>query len=459
MSPRHLEILKSTPSGMEKFVLADGVLWVAKGAKSSAALWLHGPEMREHDLEKGFDELVRAVGPAEGFKLVGCGRLIQKIEQWCRQRGYPVLNQAIRNGMFEARFSSRDCKILVAKRLRVLIVDDSKTIRTLLAKVLSSDPGIEVVGTCDRPSEALQAMARLKPNVMTLDLEMPEKDGITLLREFLPRFPIPTVIVSAIRREDGPRILEALEAGAVDYVQKPDAKNLPEISSLLIEKVKAAGGARVAPTSSQMKVPAATKNGGLDLSRLIAIGSSTGGTEALRILLTQLPEEIPPIVITQHIPAIFSKAFADRMNSLCPFHVCEAVDGQEVLPGNVYIAPGGRQMKLRGRSNGRIFIEINDSPPVCRHKPSVDYLFQSVAETCGKRSIGIILTGMGADGAEGLLRMKKAGARTIAQSEETCAVFGMPREAIALGAADEILGIEEVAEKLIQWLGHHWSAA
>jgi two-component system chemotaxis response regulator CheB len=459
MSPRHLEILKSSPSGREKFLLSDGVLWAVKGANASAAIWLHGPELKEGDLERAFEELSRSVASVDGFKLVGCGRLIQKIESWCRERGYPVLNQAVRDGIFEARFSTLDCRILVAKRLRVLIVDDSKTIRTLFEKVLASDPAIEVVGTCDRPSEALQAMAKLRPDVMTLDLEMPEKDGITFLREFLPRFPIPTVMVSAIRREDGPRILEALEAGAVDYVQKPNAKELPEMAALLIEKVKAAGGARVARTPVRVRVPAAPRAGGLDLSKLIAIGSSTGGTEALRILLTQLPAEIPPIVITQHIPAIFSKAFADRMNSLCPFHVCEAVDGMEVLPGNVYIAPGGQQMKVKGRKDGRILIEVNDSPPVCRHKPSVDYLFHSVAETCGKRSIGIILTGMGADGADGLLRMKKAGARTIAQNEETCAVFGMPREAIALGAADEILGIGEMAEKLIQWLSHRRSAA
>jgi two-component system chemotaxis response regulator CheB len=462
MSPRHLELLKPLSSGKEQYLLSDGVLWAAKCSNHSAAIWLHASELAPGDFEKALETLERTVGNAEsieGFKLVGCARLIAQIDQWCRQKGLSVLNQAVRNGVFEAKFSSKDCKILVARKLKVLIVDDSRTIRTLFQKLLSADPGLEVVGATDRPSSALQLMSELKPDVITLDLEMPEQDGVSFLKEFLPKFPIPTVMVSAISREEGPRILEALEAGAVDYVQKPSARELAELAPLLIEKVKAAGGARVARAFVHSPLRSIRRAGGLDPSKLIAIGSSTGGTEALRMVLTQLPAEIPPIVITQHIPAIFSKAFAERMNSLCPFQVCEATDGMEVLPGNVYIAPGGKQMRIHGRKTGRIYIEVNDSPPVNRHKPSVDYLFDSVAEVCGTKSIGVILTGMGSDGAEGLLRMKRAGARTIAQNEATCAVFGMPREAIALGAADEILDIEAISEKLIQWLSHRRSAA
>lgn len=460
MNPRHLEPVKSAKAGNEQHVFSDGVLLAAKGARVSAAVWLHAPEMQKGDLDRAHEILLGEVGQAEGFKLVGCARLVQEIEHWCREKGFKVLNQAVREGVFEARFSGADCRILVARKLKVLIVDDSRTIRTLFHKVLSADPGLEVVGSSDLPSSALKLIAELKPDVITLDLEMPEKDGVSFLKEYLPKFPIPTVMVSAISREEGPRILEALEAGAVDYVQKPSARELAEMAPILIEKVKAAGGARVALPKPRLKVASPPKGVGLlDVSGLIAIGSSTGGTEALRVVLTRLPAEIPPIVITQHIPAIFSKAFAERMNTLCPFHVCEAVDGMEVLPGNVYIAPGGRQMRIKGRKSGRMYIEVNDSAPVSRHKPSVDYLFQSVAEVCGKTSIGVILTGMGADGAEGLLRMKKAGARTIAQNEETCAVFGMPREAIELGAADEVLGIGEIPEKLIQWLSHRRSAA
>jgi two-component system chemotaxis response regulator CheB len=459
MRPFHLELLKSTSSAKEQYVFSDGVLWAAKGAGVSAAVWVHGPETQAGDFERAHELLIRTVGKAEGYKLVGCNRLVRQIGNWCREKGLVLLNQAVREGVFEARFSNGDCRILVVRKLRALIVDDSKTIRTLLEKILSADAGIEVVGSTDRPSAALKLISDLKPDVITLDLEMPEKDGVAFLKEYLPRFPIPTVMVSAISREEGPRILEALEAGAVDYVQKPTSRELRELAPLLIEKVKAAGGARVAPVLSRGRVAPTPKVVGLDPSALIAIGSSTGGTEALRILLTRLPAEIPPIVITQHIPAIFSKAFADRMNTLCPFEVCEAVDGMEVLPGHVYIAPGGKQMRINGRKSGRIYIEVNDSAPVNRHKPSVDYLFDSVAEVCGRMGVGVILTGMGADGAEGLLRMKKAGARTIAQNEETCAVFGMPREAIVLGAADEILGISEIPEKLIQWLSHRRTAA
>jgi two-component system chemotaxis response regulator CheB len=217
-----------------------------------------------------------------------------------------------------------------------------------------------------------------------------------------------------------------------------------------MNSVTLVGGAKKNPTR---RAP-----GSLDQNCLIAIGSSTGGTEALRQVLTELPAEIPPIVITQHIPAVFSKAFADRMNSLCPFEVLEAAHGMEILPGKVFIAPGGRQMQVRKRNDGRLFIVIDDSPPVNRHKPSVDYLFDSVVEACGGKCIGVILTGMGADGAKGMLKLKTAGAQTIAQDEATCAVFGMPREAIRLGAASEILPLGDIASKLILWLSQRKAA-
>jgi two-component system chemotaxis response regulator CheB len=308
-------------------------------------------------------------------------------------------------------------------------------------------------------------IAKLKPDVITLDLEMPEVDGLSFLKQFLPVHPIPTVMITSIGLEEGTRVLQALEAGAVDYVQKPSAVELSEVAPVLLEKVKAAASAKLnfaTKTSPVSLVKGAQVRasglGALDPSCLIAIGSSTGGTEALRKVLTELPETIPPIVITQHIPAVFSKAFADRMNSLCPFQVSEAAHGMEVLPKNVYIAPGGKQMQIKKRPDGRVFIVIDDSPPVNRHKPSVDYLFDSVVAACGEHCIGVILTGMGADGAKGLLKLKNAGARTIAQDEATCAVFGMPREAIRLGAASEVLPLGDIAQKLISWLSQRKAA-
>jgi two-component system chemotaxis response regulator CheB len=274
-------------------------------------------------------------------------------------------------------------------------------------------------------------------------------------------------MITSIGLEEGSRVLQALEAGAVDYVQKPSASELAEVAPVIVEKIKAAATAKVksAPKTSPVTLVGGAKNtnprpyaGHLDQNCLIAIGSSTGGTEALRQVLTELPAAIPPIVITQHIPAVFSKAFADRMNSLCPFEVYEAEHGMEVLPGRVFIAPGGRQMQIRKRNDGKMFIVIDDSPPVNRHKPSVDYLFDSVVEACGGKCIGVILTGMGADGAKGMLKLKNAGARTIAQDEATCAVFGMPREAIRLGAASEVLPLGDIASKLIQWLSQRKAA-
>jgi two-component system chemotaxis response regulator CheB len=257
-------------------------------------------------------------------------------------------------------------------------------------------------------------------------------------------------MVTSISLEEGPRVLQALEAGAVDYMQKPTADELAELSPVLIEKVKAAATAKVKVGKATVQV--SKSKGRMDPSCLVAIGSSTGGIEALRTLLTSLPEVIPPIVITQHIPAMFSKAFADRMNSLCPFSVVEATHGMDVLPGTVYIAPGGKQMQVWRRSDQALQIVVDDAPPVNRHKPSVDHLFDSVVKACGGKCVGVILTGMGADGAAGLLKLRNAGARTIAQDEASCAVFGMPKEAIRLNAAQEILPIGEIAQKLIDWL-------
>ncbi len=461
MALEHLELISEAQAG-EKMTLFDGVLWVGQGRGTSAAVWFNARWFHEGDLERGYDLIREAIGTPTGFKMVGTERIMGQIREWMDDKGIPLLNSAVREGSFELRFFPKECKLQVARKIRVLVVDDSKTIRTLLTKILSSDPLIEVVGATDRPSGARTLMEKLKPDVITLDLEMPEMDGVAFLKEYLPKFPIPTVMISAISMEEGPKVLQALEAGAVDYIQKPTASELEELTPVLIEKIKMAGTIKVNSlrlNSSPVGARIVSLNGALDQSCLIAIGSSTGGTEALRKVLTQLPESIPPILITQHIPPVFSRAFAERMDSLCPFKVAEATHGMEVLPGNVYVAPGGKQMSIKRRADGKRYIVIDDSPPVNRHKPSVDYLFDSVVMACGGHCIGVLLTGMGTDGAEGLLKLRKAGARTIAQDEKTSAVFGMPREAIRLEAAQEILGLGEIATKLIHWLSSRRKAA
>ncbi len=342
--------------------------------------------------------------------------------------------------------------MLPEKRKRVLIVDDSKTIRHILTRILEVD--LDVVGCAERPSQVEEMIARLKPDVITLDIHMPEMDGVTLLKRYLPKFQIPTVMISSISMAESGHVLQALEAGAVDYIQKPSLDELAEVTPLIVEKVKTASSAKVkaiTPFSqkSALQKPV-TAMGAMNLSNLIAIGSSTGGTEALRQVLTRLPSGIPPIVIVQHIPAVFSLAFAKRMNDLCAFEVKEAVDGDECRPNRVLIAPGGFQMSLvRGSGPSGYQVQVKDAPPVNRHRPSVDVLFQSVADLVGKKAVGVILTGMGADGAKGLLQMRQKGARTIAQDEASCVVFGMPQAAIKLKAAEQVRPLGEIAGEVL----------
>ncbi len=340
--------------------------------------------------------------------------------------------------------------------IKILIVDDSKTIRDLLSKIFSSDAELEVVATADRPSQVEELIQKHKPDVITLDIHMPEMDGVTLLKKIFPKYRIPTVMISSISMEEGPMVLNALESGAVDYIKKPDFKELSAVKPVIIEKVKAAAQANLVQGGASKVTKKSTAK--LDLNTIVAIGSSTGGTEALRAILTQLPKEIPPIIIVQHIPPVFSLAFAKRLNELCAFDVKEAEDQDELRPGQVYVAPGGKQMKVFKSGTG-FKLEINNDDPVNRHRPSVDYLFDSVAEVIKGRAIGLVLTGMGADGAKGLLKMKKSGARTICQDEKSCVVFGMPKEAIKAGGADQVMHLDDIPDGLIQLLSSGHKAA
>jgi two-component system chemotaxis response regulator CheB len=337
----------------------------------------------------------------------------------------------------------------LSKKRKILIVDDSKTIRDLLKRILLEDPDFEIIGMASDALEASKLVRKQRPDVITLDIHMPGMTGIEWLEKLLPKNPIPVVMISSLQLQEGNEVFKALEIGAVDYIQKPLLSDLPVVGPLIREKVKEASFAKVLSKNKTAAKAPPILGADLDMRKILAIGASTGGIEALRTVLEALPAMIPPTVIVQHIPPVFSKAFADRLNELCSFDVKEAEDGDALQPSLVLIAPGGKQMKIEQRDKG-YFVKIMDEAPVNRHKPSVDYLFHSVASVIGKNSVGVILTGMGADGAKGLLAMKKAGARTIAQDEATSAVYGMPKAAFEIGAVDTVAPLPTVANEIIR---------
>lgn len=332
------------------------------------------------------------------------------------------------------------------QKKKVLIVDDSRTIRTLLAKIISEDPFLEVAAAAEKPSDVEDLIRRHKPDVITLDIHMPEMDGVTLLKKIYPKYSIPTVMISSISKEEGTQVLEALESGAVDYIQKPEMGNLAQASLQIRERIRSAAAVTVKKSSLSQRKAISSRT--IDSRSLVVVGSSTGGTEALRQVFAAMPEKIPPILVVQHIPPVFSLALANRLNELCPFEIKEAQDGDEVLPDRVLIAPGAKQMKLKVLKD-KMFVEINDDPLLNRHKPSVDYLFNSVAECGLKQVVAVILTGMGSDGAKMMKKLHDQGAQTIAQNQETSVVYGMPGEAVKLGSVDHVLPLDEIAQKIL----------
>lgn len=357
-------------------------------------------------------------------------------------------------------------------RVRVLIVDDSASVRQTLADILGADPDIEVIGTASDPFVAARRIQREVPDVITLDVEMPRMDGITFLRKLMAQRPVPVVMCSSLTESGSETLMQALEAGAVDVILKPrvDTKQfLEEARTRICDTVKAAASARLKHLPSvarrqpeERKPPAKKLSADVILpppvhrhamarttETVICIGASTGGTESLRVILEALPADIPGIVIVQHMPEKFTEAFARRLNGLCKMEVKEAADGDSVLRGRVLIAPGNRHMLLH-RSGARYYVTIKDGDLVSRHRPSVDVLFRSAAQYAGSNAAGIIMTGMGDDGARGLLEMKQAGALTIAQDEATSVVFGMPKEAIALGGVDKILPLEQLPAQILK---------
>ena len=351
------------------------------------------------------------------------------------------------------------------RRIRVLIVDDSALVRSILTDMLSADPGIEVVGSASDAHIAREKIKQLNPDVLTLDIEMPKMDGLTFLKNLMRLRPMPVVMVSSLTERGADVTLDAMAIGAVDFLSKPKidvAATLRDYSDELIEKIKIASKASVraldaqrmaalVPKSKYTADAVITKTTGSrqirTTDRIIAIGASTGGTEAIKNVLIGMPADTPGIVIAQHIPKAFSTPFARRMNDCSQMTVYEAEDGQQILAGHVYIAPGDRHLLVE-RDGARYVCRLDDGTPVNRHKPSVDVLFRSVAQNVGRSSIGVILTGMGKDGARGLKEMLEAGSQTIAQDEATSVVWGMPGEAVHLGAAQHVLPLDEIAARL-----------
>ncbi len=341
------------------------------------------------------------------------------------------------------------------KAIKVLIVDDSALVRKILTQELSADPDIEVLGAAPDPFIARDRIVQLKPDVLLLDVEMPRMDGLTFLERLMKHHPMPVIIVSSLAQSGGEVAMRALELGAVEVLAKPGSSySVKDMSLQLADRIKAVAGISRFKSENAVRGEAesAAKTALIKTTnRIIAIGASTGGTEAIKDILVRLPADIPPILIVQHMPQYFTKSYAERLNGICRMQVKEAADRELLAPGKALIAPGNFHMVLK-RSGASYYVEVKEGPLVYHQRPSVEVLFVSVAKYAGSNAIGVLLTGMGKDGAEGLLKMRKAGAYTIAQDEKTSVVYGMPKEAAAIGAVDRILALDRIPGALLELL-------
>ncbi len=356
---------------------------------------------------------------------------------------------------------------MATKKIRVVVVDDSALVRGLLTEIINRQPDMECVGVANDPLVAREMIRELNPDVITLDVEMPRMDGIDFLGRLMRLRPMPVVMISTLTDKGAEVTMRALELGAVDFVAKPRiglANGLNELASQIVDKVRVAAVAKfrrppppvaLAPGSAPVASVPRTVNtliGRISTEKMICIGASTGGTEAVKEILMQMPADAPAIVVTQHMPPGFTTSFAARLNGLCQITVKEAAHGERILPGHAYIAPGGRQFRV-DRSGANYVAVVEDTEPVNRHKPSVEVLFLSAAAVVGRNAYGIMLTGMGNDGARAMREMRDKGSYNFVQDEASCVVFGMPREAIAHGAADEVLPLDKIATALLAKLG------
>ncbi|MDY6949953.1 MAG: chemotaxis response regulator protein-glutamate methylesterase [Thermodesulfobacteriota bacterium] len=344
------------------------------------------------------------------------------------------------------------------KNIRVLVVDDSAIVRKVFTEELSQERGIEVVGTAVDPYVARDKIVKLKPDVITLDIEMPRMDGLTFLKKLMKYYPLPVVIVSSLTKEGGKLALQALSLGAVEVISKPSASySVGDMTVQLADKIRAVAHVNVQKGGEESQVPdpvraqLGSRALAVTTNKILAIGASTGGTEAIKTVLSSMPNNSPAILIVQHMPAHFTTQFAERLDGICAVNVKEAEDGESAASGKALIAPGNYHMLLR-RSGANYYVQVKEGPLVHHQRPSADVLFKSVADYAGGNAVGVILTGMGADGANGLLKMKEAGARTVAQDEESCVVFGMPKEAIKMGAVDKVVSIMDIAQTSLSML-------
>lgn len=354
-------------------------------------------------------------------------------------------------------------------KIKVLIIDDSALIRSILSEIIRQQSDMEVVGVAPDPLVARELIKQCNPDVLTLDVEMPKMDGLDFLEKLMRLRPMPVIMVSSLTERGSEITMRALELGAVDFVTKPKLSiqsGMLEYAHVITDKIRAASKAKIRARSHVVdssgahapSVLPSVRNPLVSSEKLIIVGASTGGTEAIKNFLSQMPSDCPGILITQHMPEGFTKSFAKRLDGLCKISVSEAEGGERILPGHAYIAPGHSHLLL-ARSGANYVTEINDGPPVNRHRPSVDVLFRSAAKFAGKNAVGVILTGMGKDGAEGMLEMKNAGAFNFAQDEASCVVFGMPREAIAIGAVNGIAPLNELPHRVLHYLEQHGSRA
>jgi two-component system chemotaxis response regulator CheB len=343
------------------------------------------------------------------------------------------------------------------KNIRVLIVDDSAVVRKVLTEELDRERGIEVIGSAPDPYVARDKIVQLEPDVVTLDIEMPRMDGLTFLKKLMKYYPLPVIVVSSLTQKGGTMAMEALSSGALEVISKPtEAYSVGDMSLQLADKIRAVANVRLntrqAPPletgcQTMLQSTALRKT----TNKILAIGASTGGTEAIKSVLTALPPNAPGIIIVQHMPAKFTTSFAQRLDSLCKIQVKEAANGDTVSNGSALLAPGNFHMLLK-RSGSRYYVEVKNGPMVHHQRPAVDVLFRSVAKTAGANAVGILMTGMGADGAKGLLEMKEVGAGTIAQDEKSCVVFGMPKEAVKIGAADKIVALQDIPQAALKMI-------
>ena len=348
--------------------------------------------------------------------------------------------------------------MLPKNKIKVLIVDDSALIRSILKEIINSYPDMEAIGAASNPLQAREMIKTLNPDVLTLDVEMPEMDGLTFLEKLMRLHPMPVLMISSMTELGSDAALRALELGAVDFVAKPKvgiADGMQDYADEIAEKIRVASSARITRGVNSEKVALkllpALGNSFTTTEKIIVVGASTGGTEAIREFLIRLPADAPGILIVQHMPALFTKPFAHRLDGLCKIKVKEAEDNERVLPGHAYIAPGNFHLSLR-RSGANYMTELSQTDHVNRHRPSVEVLFRSAAKCAGKNIIGVMMTGMGRDGAAAMLEMRQAGAYNLAQDEASCVVFGMPKEAIAAGAVDEVVAIQEMSERVLDRL-------